>query len=176
MKQCRKCEQYKNIADFGPLKVAKDGLKYYCRTCEYENNRAWKANNPESYARYSKKASRKKYLKNKETIIKKTSEWAQKNKEKRRIIVMKSQKKNAHTHAANESKRRAIKLNATPKWLTKEDFQQIKEFYKNTPQGYHVDHIIPLKGKEVRGLHVLWNLQYLPALENIKKSNKFGGF
>ena len=74
-------------------------------------------------------------------------------------------------HKAVEAKRRAIKLNATPSWA---DLEAIKEFYRNCPEGYHVDHIIPLKGKTVTGLHVLANLQYLPAEENIRKGNRYG--
>jgi hypothetical protein len=53
-----------------------------------------------------------------------------------------------------------------PPWA---DLDKIKEIYKNRPKGYHVDHIHPIsKG----GLHVHYNLQYLPAIDNIKKSNK----
>lgn len=58
---------------------------------------------------------------------------------------------------------------ATPKWA---DLKAIKEFYRACPVGYHVDHIVPLKGKDISGLHVLENLQYLLAKDNLKKSNK----
>lgn len=50
--------------------------------------------------------------------------------------------------------------------------KDIIDFYSNRPDGYHVDHIIPLNGELVSGLHVLQNLQYLPAVDNIRKGNK----
>ena len=80
---------------------------------------------------------------------------------------------------ANGAKRRASKLKATPRWLTVENFQEIKELYEiaqafklYTGQEYHVDHIVPLQGENVCGLHVPWNLQIILASENIRKSNK----
>jgi len=72
----------------------------------------------------------------------------------------------------HEALRRARKLQATPKWLSKEQIQTIKDIYFKCPIGYHVDHIVPLSSKEVNGLHVPWNLQYLPGIVNKIKSNK----
>lgn len=59
---------------------------------------------------------------------------------------------------------------ATPLWADK---RAIRKFYMECPEGYHVDHIIPLHGCNVSGLHVLENLQYLPAEENLRKSNSY---
>ena len=72
--------------------------------------------------------------------------------------------------SALSAKRRAAELKRTPKWA---DLKAIKEIYRNCPKGYHVDHIIPLRGKKVSGLHVPENLQYLTKEENLKKYNKF---
>ena len=77
------------------------------------------------------------------------------------------------------AKRKAAKLNRTPPWLNKEHLQQIEDLYliakmfqMYTGQEYHVDHVIPLQGKNVSGLHTPWNLQVLPAKENLIKGNK----
>ena len=78
--------------------------------------------------------------------------------------------------AANPNRRyetatyRARKLKATPKWA---DHNKIKEIYKNCPKGYHVDHVLPLRGRSICGLHVETNLQYLTAADNLSKSNHF---
>lgn len=61
---------------------------------------------------------------------------------------------------------------ATPPWA---DLEAIRAFYKATPPGMSVDHITPLRGKNICGLHVLENLQYLDAIENIRKSNRWDG-
>jgi hypothetical protein len=57
-----------------------------------------------------------------------------------------------------------------PPWANNE---KIMEIYANRPAGYHVDHIVPLQGEIVCGLHVENNLQYLPARENMSKQNHF---
>jgi hypothetical protein len=67
---------------------------------------------------------------------------------------------------------RAAKILATPRWLTTEHKKELARIYRDCPKGYHVDHIHPLNSKVVCGLHVPWNLQYLPASENRQKSNK----
>lgn len=58
----------------------------------------------------------------------------------------------------------------TPLWA---DLESITIFYKNTPKGFHVDHIIPLNNNVVCGLHVLNNLQYLTIEDNLRKGNTF---
>lgn len=66
----------------------------------------------------------------------------------------------------------ARKLNATPPWLTKEDHNEILKFYTEAKRlNHHVDHVVPLRGKNVSGLHVPWNLQVLPPHENARKGN-----
>ena len=56
--------------------------------------------------------------------------------------------------------------------LPNENMFIIREFYSKCPNGYEVDHIIPLNGKHVSGLHTIGNLQYLPASKNRSKSNR----
>ena len=74
-----------------------------------------------------------------------------------------------HRLTGFNAQRRAAKLKATPKWT---DMEAIRAIYAKCPKGYHVDHILPLKGKNVCGLHIAGNLQILPATDNLRKSNK----
>lgn len=101
------------------------------------------------------------------------------NKEKIKNRLNNFKKKYPERINADTAFRRANKKKATPAWLTKEMKKQIKDFYKTakklekeTGTPYHVDHVIPLNGKTVSGLHVPWNLRVIPSVENLSKSNK----
>lgn len=67
--------------------------------------------------------------------------------------------------------RRVAKLKRIPSWA---DMTKIREIYKNAKElGMTVDHIIPLRGQLVSGLHVENNLQLLPSKLNSSKGNKY---
>jgi 5-methylcytosine-specific restriction endonuclease McrA len=83
-------------------------------------------------------------------------------------------KANPGLNAAESMKRHTAKLRRTPKWLTKEHLLEIKTLYvRATEARLEVDHIVPLQGKNVSGLHVPWNLQLLTKSENRRKCNRF---
>lgn len=163
-KICSKCKHFKPFSCFHKDRTTKDGLQRRCQQCqkEYVNS------NRETIREYERN-----YLKKDSKGAKRQAEYR-----KRHGIIFR-QKENAWARskkgrsAYKSSKFRADKLKRTPKWLTPLDKIKIKEMYKNCPIGYHVDHIVPLKGKNVSGLHVPYNLQYLPIKVNLKKSNKF---
>jgi 5-methylcytosine-specific restriction endonuclease McrA len=67
-----------------------------------------------------------------------------------------------------------------PLWLTEDHVDQINSIYKLASiysnclgRQLHVDHIVPLYGERVSGLHVPWNLQVIPSEENLSKGNTF---
>jgi 5-methylcytosine-specific restriction endonuclease McrA len=102
--------------------------------------------------------------------------WRSKNMDKIREKV----RANAGYHAAISAKRRASKLKATPIWLNNEQLLEIKLLYLFVASRRHttgldleVDHIVPLQGENVCGLHVPWNLQVITASENASKGNRF---
>jgi 5-methylcytosine-specific restriction endonuclease McrA len=132
---------------------------------QYKKNRDYILNRAKKYASTHKS---------------KISTYREKNKEKLKDLGRKWAEKNPHKVSFASSKRRSAKLNRTPSWLTKDDLKQIAEIYKEanrltkeTNISHHVDHIVPLQGRNVSGLHVPANLQILTATDNIRKSNKY---
>ena len=89
------------------------------------------------------------------------------NKQARKDTYAKDPHKEIH---ANDIRKHRLKEFQTPLWA---DLDKIKDIYLNRPEGYHVDHIVPLNGTHVSGLHVEYNLQYLLASDNASKKNHF---
>ena len=121
--------------------------------------RAWVLSNPEKAAD-SKTKWRQDNLETHNAI---NREWFAENKDKR---------------AAYEGKRRAAQLQRTPIWdpdahLIIAKYQLAAMLSLAYGEPYHVDHIIPLQGKKVSGLHTFANLRVIPGSDNVKKSNKF---
>lgn len=98
--------------------------------------------------------------------------------------VKKIQSKYAKNHRAKlnakHAKYVADKLQRTPNWLTEFDHIHIKALYqlaamRTRESGFpwHVDHVIPLRGKKVSGLHTPNNMRVIPGEDNVRKNNMF---
>ena len=149
-----------------------------------KGNKTWNTGlKYERLPKEQKEAKRKAWTDaNKDKIYQTGLAWKKANPERVAEIGKKSRLKNLGRVYANNAKRRADRINRTPKWLTKDDFWMIKEAYELATLrtklfgfSWHVDHIIPLKGKNVSGLHVITNLQVIEGMLNIMKNNKFEG-
>ena len=143
----------------------------------YERVKEWRAANPERWKEQQKKYAQK----HPEKIVAKTLRWIRNNPERAAMLAKASRQRNKDRISANKAKYRADKRNRTPKWVDADHLWMIKEVYdlaiKRTKlHGFewHVDHIIPLNGKIVSGLHVIENLQVIPGIENVSKGNKYG--
>jgi hypothetical protein len=108
------------------------------------------------------------------------AKWRQENREIAKEYTAWWQKENSDKVCGYSNNRRAAKINRTPPWLTPEHHLQIGGFYllakemeKQLGEKYEVDHIVPLKGKTVSGLHVPWNLKILTKSKNCSKNNNF---
>jgi 5-methylcytosine-specific restriction endonuclease McrA len=145
-----------------------------CLRLEWAETNAKRALLPKSEA--SKKAGIKYYENNKELV---KSKALGRSLEDRKRYRDKWSKDNPELRKANTKHRRTKHKQATPIWLTQEQKTAIKQFYLDamvatrvTGTPYVVDHIIPLRGKLVSGLHVPWNLAVITREENHIKSNK----
>lgn len=94
-----------------------------------------------------------------------------------RLAKKRWKEKNKHKVIENTARRFASKLQATAPWADAVAMQQVymlaRFMSESTGIKWHVDHIVPLRGKNVCGLHIEHNLTFMPAAFNISKSNKF---
>ena len=188
-KNCLHCENLFTVINknkrFCSEKCQQDNWRKNNKERCFKVRKEYKEKNPNKWKEYHSQY----YLKNKEELSIKHKEYRLKNldtiKEKVRLYSKKYylnnieycknyqkqwRKNNPQKNRLKEANRRARKLQATPSWA---NMEKIKEIYLNCPKGYHVDHIIPLQGNTVCGLHVENNLQYLKAKENLRKGNNF---
>lgn len=161
-KQCNKCKEVKDVGAFRPHPETKDRVTTYCKACLYA-------------------LSRKSIVKNREKTNKDAFAYREENKEQ----IQKNAKKWREAHKgkknADTAKRFAAKMQRMPKWLTKEEKERMSCYYqlatmrtKESGYAWHVDHTVPMRGESVSGLHVPWNLQVIPAQENMSKGNRHG--
>jgi len=188
-KECTKCYEVKPLGDFFNCKKSLFGKTSKCKSCikglsepkrdqkrDYDRQR--RLENQDAIRRYD----RYRYRRDKEKRTALAKRWARKNPEKRRAICRKYEHKNKGKYVFYSRSKQMRRCQATPKWLTPEQLDQIEMLYiladsftRITGIKHHVDHIHPIKGNGVRGLHVPWNLQILSQSENCSKSNKFDG-
>jgi len=87
----------------------------------------------------------------------------------------------AYDRTPNDRKRRAKLKKATPDWLTPDHKLMISAIYKEastlsaTGVVRWVDHIVPLNGHTMSGLHVPWNLRPMPATTNMSRGDRYDG-
>ena len=140
-----------------------------------------------------KRLAKEWYERNKELTKERARVWALANPDKKKESVDKWRNGNLEQHnatnrkwfannknkrAAYEGKRRAMQLQRTPSWdpdahLIVAKYQLAAMLSQAAGIPHHVDHIIPLQGRKVSGLHVFSNLRVIPGSDNVKKSNKF---
>lgn len=178
LRTCSKCGVPKPASEF-----RKSSRSAACKECYNKWQRARWAARPTTDLPKTSAAVRAYladyYRKNKLRVSTYRQEWRGRNLETVRASSRKYRKK---AYAANPERerqyaaeRRARMVQAMPAWA---DTQKILAVYaeatrltRSTGVPHHVDHIIPLKGKFVCGLHVHYNLQVLTATENLRKSN-----
>lgn len=155
-----------------------------CVGCTKERKAIYRKNNKENLSNKFKEW----YLKNKESRSVYCKIWQEENKEyvkEQNKIICQKNKKQRNEYLAVWKKNNKDKINATAmthsiirkrlvgnQKIAKLYAKETAKIYKKCPIGFEVDHIIPLRGKTVNGLHVPWNLQYLSISDNRKKHNK----
>lgn len=160
-KKCTTCGAVKSYEEFyAANQHGKPGRKAICIPCDKIAGKIYRAKNRE------KERSRQ-------------AEWTKNNREKANARVYRYQKRNPQRASDAASRKYYALKAATPRWLTVGNLVEIKWAYElakerslSTGNPHVIDHIIPLQGENICGLHVPWNLQILTRSENSKKGNK----
>lgn len=187
--KCNNCSQIKPTIEFQPNVNAATGFMKECRECkrkkwhEYnDSNPNWNVERKKVYrANGGKEKDLEYYLINKDKITEKGRAWYYQNREKRLLQFKLWAVNNPEKYYKRYKKRKNTLLQADYSWWDKQKFNaKLKELIKEkfeletmTGLPYHIDHVIPLLGKNVCGLHVWNNLQVLSATENLSKGNKY---
>ena len=176
MKICTRCHIALSLENFYTSKSHKNGYMSHCKKCESERCKARNALNKEKRLPKQKEWQQN----NKDLYYKSCKKWKEANKEKCVFYYTNYRQKNKAKVNARWMAREAGKKDRTPSWLTEDQLWMIDEIYdlasirtEISGISWHVDHVIPLNGKKVSGLHVPWNLMVITAKENQIKGNKF---
>jgi hypothetical protein len=171
VKFCSLCRLEKLEQDFHKRLLSPDGLNASCKTCRSARRKTYvsqKLYNKNQYWQDPEASKRRKKL------------WVEENKESIREYKRDYRKKQPLKHLLWDMLKTYRRKQRAPIWLSENQKKEIQDFYwlakdleKISGQRYQVDHIVPINGKSVCGLHVPWNLQVLPADINNKKSNSF---
>lgn len=187
-KICHCCKKLLALADYAKdRRNKKDGLQLKCKACDRDYRLKHKVRcNSYKAAHYQANkahydAYKAEYVRlNKERVREYHRQYQKANKEHITRLAKLYNKNHRGKLNAVSARRRVALLKRTPDWLTDADWVCIEDFYilakalsEATGDNYHVDHIIPLQGELVSGLHVPSNLQILTAFENLSKGNKF---
>lgn len=181
------CKTEKSLDDFHRNKNAAQGRSYRCKVCAKATTLAWTRAHPREHVMHGLEWEKR----NPDKAREKRARHRRKHPEQHRAAVAKYHRENPEVHdrnrrlyrerhpdrnAAKTARRRATKRSATPAWVNEFFIQEAYALAKLRTEltgiKWHVDHITPLKSDLVCGLHVEFNLQVIPAVENVAKSNR----
>ena len=184
-KLCHRCEETKSVAEFHRDRSKADGFHTLCKSCKEVAQKKWRlANDRSAYQKQYRADNRDTLLEgkkewyndNKERQLANMAAWVKNNRAAFKVIQNRYIGNNRGKFADKEARRRSLKLSAMPKWLNHAEVVEIEYMYMYNqimPGNWEVDHIVPLQGESICGLHIPENLQILSAKENRMKSNKF---
>lgn len=169
LKRCGTCKQGLPHSEFHKRVRSDDGLAFTCKKCVNTNSAKWREANPGAHDRW--------YFENKEHKLAYATQWRSENVEMRKVANARWAKANPHKVNALIAKRTAAKFRATVSWSSQDAIEAIYaealRLSRETGIRHDVDHIVPLQGKTVSGLHWEGNLQILTKTENLSKSNRY---